>query len=228
MGRTIAAVREQACDDLCVHVLGGAEGYRETLLEVASHLARRPDPSLGLAMTRSSKLGRRLSWIDRTRGASRCVSRVPVRMALIISAAAAVGLLGALEFARSAVRASEEPARPNPLGIQVVVRAKDVGRPLAGASVRVANDWKETLLRTNAEGKAYIDLSQRKFRMSPLGMDVWADGYVQQRFSYPTDGPRRVETPGTVEVELLPGEETLGGTVVDEQGRPIAGVKVVV
>ena len=37
---------------------------------------------------------------------------------------------------------------------------------------------------------------------------------------------RASKIPAQFEVALFPGEETLGGEVVDEQGRPIAGVKV--
>ena len=41
-GRIIGTVREQACDDLCVHETGGAVVYRAALLEVASRLIGRP------------------------------------------------------------------------------------------------------------------------------------------------------------------------------------------
>ena len=58
-GRWLAAAREGACDDLCVHALGGPATYRAALLDVADGLARRPGPALGLAMARTSRLGRR-------------------------------------------------------------------------------------------------------------------------------------------------------------------------
>ena len=51
-GPYIGAVREQACDDLCVHALGGPSTYRRSLLEVASRVVRRPGPAIGLAMAR--------------------------------------------------------------------------------------------------------------------------------------------------------------------------------
>ena len=61
-----------------------------------------------------------------------------------------------------------------------------------------------------------------------LSFDVWADGYVQQRFFFAQNDARYPKIPDHFTVELLPGEETLGGKVTDEQGRPIAGVKVIV
>src|SRR5262249_38690377 len=81
LGRIIGAVREQACDDLCIHFPGGATVYRASLIEVASGLVRRPDSAMGLAMARTTKLGRRLAWIDRSGGASRRLLRWPARLA---------------------------------------------------------------------------------------------------------------------------------------------------
>ncbi len=49
---------------------------------------------------------------------------------------------------------------------------------------------------------------------------------MQQRHFFAQHDARYPKIPGQVTIDLLPGEETLGGTVTDEQGRPIAGVKV--
>ena len=57
-------------------------------------------------------------------------------------------------------------------------------------------------------------------------LDVWAEGYVQQRHFFAQHDARYPKIPGLVTINLLPGEETLGGTVTDEQGRPIGGVRV--
>ena len=84
----VEAVREQACDDMCVHVLGGSKSYRASLVEVASGVVRRPEPALGLAMAGPTRLGRRLQWIDRTRGTSRCVLQWPARFGLLTAARA--------------------------------------------------------------------------------------------------------------------------------------------
>ena len=44
--RMIAGVREQACDDLCVRMVGGADDYRTALVAVASRLVRGPIASI--------------------------------------------------------------------------------------------------------------------------------------------------------------------------------------
>ena len=57
---------------------------------------------------------------------------------------------------------------------------------------------------------------------------MWAEGYVQQRYFFAQNDARYPKIPARFTVGLLPGEETLGGTVVDEQKRPIAGATVVI
>jgi RND family efflux transporter MFP subunit len=109
IGRLIAGVREQACDDLCVAWLGGATTYCATLLEVTAGLFRRPWESLGLAMTRSTKLGRRLASLAQSPGAPRCLLRAPARGAIIVAVLAAFGLLGAVTLVRP--RADEPAAK---------------------------------------------------------------------------------------------------------------------
>jgi beta-lactamase regulating signal transducer with metallopeptidase domain/thiol-disulfide isomerase/thioredoxin/protocatechuate 3,4-dioxygenase beta subunit len=241
VGWFISAVREQACDDLCVHVLGGAAGYRASLVEVASGLVRRPEPALGLAMARATRLGRRLAWIDRSRGAPRCLLRWPARVAVAASVMALAGVLGAVELGRAPARAAEGPKEPAakpgespktqpaspPPAIEVVVRAKDTGKPLEGATVRPLLDLVTSERKTDRDGLVRIDLSGRRFQDN-LNFDVWADGYVQQRHFFAQNDARYRKTPARFTVELLPGEETLGGRVTDEAGRPIAGVKVAV
>ena len=157
LGRIVGSVREQACDDLCVHVLGGSAAYRASLIEVASGLLSRPDPSMGLAFARATNLGRRLAWIDQSPGASRCILSMPARLAIgaiIVAFAAAVG---SIELDRSPARADQAPIEhaaaaveqtkpsdvrtnelqtPEPAAIEIVVQAKDSGKPLAGATVR--------------------------------------------------------------------------------------------
>jgi len=243
IGRTIGAVREQACDDLCVHVLGSSDDYRASLVEVASALVRRPGPSLGLAMARATTtaLGRRLAWIDRSRGSSRCLLRWPARLALALAILGIASLLSSIELAHAkadpdkpladngpeAPKPSEKPrvASESPDSVEITVLAKDTGKPLKEASVRASIDFQHRLLNTNQNGKVSINLARRMFR-DTLSFDVWAEGYVQQRFFFAQDNPKHPQIPTRFTVELLPGEETLGGKVVNEKNQPISGVTV--
>ncbi|MHC5543019.1 carboxypeptidase-like regulatory domain-containing protein, partial [Singulisphaera rosea] len=144
-------------------------------------------------------------------------------------------MLGTLEPSRS--RAVDEPQAPvkkaegaapekKPLdAIEIIVRAKETGRPIANASVRPLIDQVETTRKVDAEGRIRIDLSQRRFDDS-FNVDVWAEGYVQQRHYFFENDSRYPRLPGQFVVELNPGEQTLGGKVTDEQGRPVGGVTV--
>ncbi|APW62013.1 carboxypeptidase regulatory-like domain-containing protein [Paludisphaera borealis] len=234
LGRVVGAVREQACDDLCIHVLGAASTYRASLLEVASGLVRRPDPALGLAMARSTNLGKRLAWIDRSRGASRCVMPAPTRLALAGAVLAVAGTIGSIELSRATAAEEPKPVAPKPAeavpaaqppAIEIVVTAKDTGKPLAGVTVRSLIDFTHIEQKTDREGRVVVDLSRRLFQ-DTFGFDVWVDGYIQQRFFFAQNDARNPRIPSRFVVELLPAEETLGGAVTDEAGHPIAGVKV--
>jgi hypothetical protein len=77
----------------------------------------------------------------------------------------------------------------------------------------------------DADGHVRVALGDAPFD-GTLSLDVWADGYVQQRHWFFQVDPRRPPIPETVRIELLPGEETLGGRVVNEDGDPVAGAKV--
>jgi beta-lactamase regulating signal transducer with metallopeptidase domain/thiol-disulfide isomerase/thioredoxin len=114
LGRVVSQVREQACDDLCVHGLGGAPAYRASLVEVASGLVCRPDPALGMAMARAMNLSRRLAWIDQSQGTPNCLLRRPARLSLASSVVALAGLLGAVDPARSMAEPAHNQDSPRP------------------------------------------------------------------------------------------------------------------
>ena len=240
LARIIGAVREQACDDLCVHMLGGPNSYHDSLVEVAAGLLIRPEPSLGMAMARPTALGQRIEWIHRTRGAADCLLRWPVRLAIASTIISMAGMIGSVELARASAKpvemaqASKESAKSDPkLGlnsktpeaIEITVLAKDTGKPLKDARIEAYIDRKMEHLRTDASGKARIDLNRRMF-LDMISMDLWADGYVQQRRAFSEKGQEKQPIPAALTIELLPGEETLGGRVVNEKGQPIAGAKV--
>jgi beta-lactamase regulating signal transducer with metallopeptidase domain/protocatechuate 3,4-dioxygenase beta subunit len=233
-GRLIGALREQACDDLCVHALGGAAAYRASLLEVAAGLVRRPELSLGLAFARATNLARRLAWIDVSPGKPRCILSRKARIGMAFLVLVVTGFIGSIEAERRAVFAEQVKAADEPKGetqpkpppeFELVVLAKDTRKPLAGATVNFLTDLSRVIRKTGSDGVVRLDLTHRMFHDS-LGFDVWAEGYVQQRYFFAQNDARYPKIPPRFSVELLPGEQTLGGKVTDEAGRPIAGVTV--
>ncbi len=113
LGRAIARVRERVCDDLCVYEMGGPAAYRDALLAVARGIVRRPSPTLGLAMARASKLGRRLAHIERSDGDRRVFAGWPATLVIGTLAIAAVGVIGAAQLVRAQPRenTSDDPPR---------------------------------------------------------------------------------------------------------------------
>ena len=105
LSRSISVDRERACDALCIHELGGPPAYRAALLSVASGLIRRPSTSIGIAMARTPRLARRLSWIDRHPGDPRCVLGLRGRISLALTTLLVVGLIGIGELTRAEARA---------------------------------------------------------------------------------------------------------------------------
>jgi protocatechuate 3,4-dioxygenase beta subunit len=238
-GRLVTVERERACDDFCIHGLGDRERYRATLLELAGAITRRPGPSLGMAMAASgaTRLGRRLDWIDTSAGSSRCQPALALRVAL-----AALGLvvgagLGALEPARAEtseplLQDAGAPAtkavapKPDPTVCEVTVVDRETNRPLEGATIRSAIDMRTIEVRTDANGRAKVVLAGRVFGKGTLNLDVWDEAHVQQRHFFSNFNPKEPPLPDRVTIALIPGNTTYGGTVKDEERRPIAGVKV--
>ncbi|MFI5457976.1 MAG: carboxypeptidase regulatory-like domain-containing protein [Isosphaerales bacterium] len=236
LGRAIVEVRERACDELCVHEMGGPSAYRETLLAVASGMVRRPGPALGLAMARPSKLGRRLAQIERSNGDDRCLPRWPARLAIATMAITVASVIGAIQLVRTEARATtldDPPKAPKaadpapPAGnagrvfhLQVV--AADTGEPVPDADVRVWMSLRDDWRKTDAQGRLDIthstDPSDRDF-----SIDVWGKGRAMQRRAWGRDPNKPIPEGDTI--KLQPGE-TLGGFVQDEVGRPIAGATI--
>ncbi len=152
------------------------------------------------------------------------------RLAMTVAATIAAGMFGAIQWTAAAAMEADEPpkvteAHASPLTIDVTVRAKDTGKPIEGATVRPTIGMRHSLRKTDRQGRARIILFQHKSREA-LNIDVWAEGYVQQRHFFSQNDVRYLRIPDRVAIELLSGEQTLGGTVNDERGHPIKGVKV--
>ncbi len=234
LARSASEARERACDAFSIHEMGGATRYRATLLAIASELVRRPQQSLGLAMARSPGLARRLAAIDRSRGSSRCLPGWTVRFAIAI-----VGLALAMVVSVARLTRSEAPpavdkaeaaqaetkgkavsAPVKVLHLQVV--SAESGKPVPNANVRVWIDMRDEWRITDERGRLDIRHSTGPGDKN-VGVDVWGDGFAMQRHNWGYKPGEPV--PGEATVKLIAGE-SLGGTVQDEQGRPIAGATV--
>lgn len=123
-GKTIARLREEACDRVCLFWLGDAAAYRETLVELAAGLVRRPVASLGMAITRSTRLERRLAQLDRGAALPRCLVNWPVRAGLACLILFCAGGLAALHLERSSAAIADEPSANKPAADRPADRTK--------------------------------------------------------------------------------------------------------
>ena len=94
--RDLADLRECACDDWAVHVLGDLDGYATTLMEVTARTDRRLSHALGLDMARTSRVLHRVNrmvnmQVDKIPEMGRVVSGAMLCVVLM-----AAGLLGSL------------------------------------------------------------------------------------------------------------------------------------
>jgi RNA polymerase sigma factor (sigma-70 family) len=117
---------------------------------------------------------------------------------------------------------ADEPDKP----CEVTVLAKDTGKPIAGATLRYLIDMRHVESVSDKNGRAVIPLDRQTFSRGRLSLDVWADGYVQQRHQFANSDKRQLPVPERLTVTLLPATETFGGIVTNEAGQPVAGATV--
>jgi beta-lactamase regulating signal transducer with metallopeptidase domain len=226
LGRASAALRETACDDLCVHEMGGPSVYREALLALAADKGRWPNPALGLAMAHPSKLGRRLARIEQSNGHQLCVPSRPVRLTIASLVITLAGLIGSIHLVRAQARAATLEAPPalveagRVFHLQVV--AADTGMPVPDADVRVWISFRDEWRKTDANGRLDIDHSTGPSDQN-FGVDVWGKGRAMQRHNWGLDPNKPIPEGETIRLQ---SGESLGGLVKDEAGRPIAAATI--
>ena len=220
LGRASATLRERACDDLCVHEMGGPSVYREALLAVAADKVRRPSPALGLAMAHPSKLGRRLARIEQSSGHESCVPCRPVGLTIASLAITLAGLIGSIHLVRAQARAASLEAG-RVFHLQVV--AADTGEPVPDADVRVWISFRDEWRKTDANGRLDITHSTGPSDQN-FSVDVWGKGRAMGSTAVRGVDPNKPIPEG--ETIRLQSGESLGGLVTDEAGRPIAGATI--
>jgi beta-lactamase regulating signal transducer with metallopeptidase domain len=161
--RRIAFIRERACDDFAVRMVGDFRVYGETLLDIAAGITRRHSLGLGLTIVRSSNLERRLTAIVDSDGSNRCVAAPAARRLVTAGILVCAVGLASIGFSRAAAdgahassgsSTSGSPATPRPELIAVtwqqVPQADDkrIEQPV----------WRPDGKRlTNAEANALLD-----------------------------------------------------------------------
>jgi beta-lactamase regulating signal transducer with metallopeptidase domain/uncharacterized GH25 family protein len=234
------AACELVCDAVSASFVGDVTDYCRTLARVAVD-ARGPLPTLGIAMARTSAISHRLSALRER------VFHMPLRRrnvtALCLTALLAVVALGALQFALAASPSAEtvavadqETATPSPNESKAAksadsksktqllrVRVVDgSGKPLGGTKLKVAYLGNKADYISDAQGEATVVVPAPNAKF--LSIIAYPDGYPPMRKWWRNDTGN----------ELIPAEftfayergRTIGGTVRDEQGKPIQGVKV--
>ena len=241
LARAVAESRELACDAFCVSQMGGPAPYRAALLAMAEGLTR-PSPALGLAMATRPRLARRVAKLDHGHREAGCLPRRSTRVAVAALGLALAAALGPARITRGEPRpgptpvpapilearvpekAIEPPRAPGEGRVfRLRVVAADTGKPVARATVRVwlklgGNEWRQT----DDEGRLDITHNTGPDDRS-LAIDAWGDGFAMQRHSWGDDSNTPI--PDEATLKLGPGE-SLGGSVQDEEGRPVAGAYV--
>ncbi|NQT15115.1 MAG: carboxypeptidase regulatory-like domain-containing protein, partial [Planctomycetes bacterium] len=253
----IGSAHRAACDAVCDAVsasyLGDVAGYCQTLARVALEGAASA-PAVGLAMARSCDVRRRITLLQRRVFAAALGRRSAVAFASVglLSFALLAGLRLALAESapqeapdQAAVASTPEAPRPAPKhqeppptvsgesikpGFRPMrIRVLDPeGKPIADAGVTVRGMTHipsgPARYRTNAEGIATIEFQEHK----DLSLQVlaWADRRVTVGAHWRASAVEKT-IPAKYTLTLEPGT-TFGGTIRDEQGRPVAGAEVTV
>ena len=175
------------------------------------------------------------------RGVLAAMTATKIKAAALVAGLACALLLGSLPITlkRSAhAKPSPIPQKPIPQSepakpaqkaassraAEITVLDAETGKPIAGAIVDTSTDLQHHMYTTDERGVARIDLSRQKAWR--FGADVWADGYVQQRTADADEKTQQGQATQRYEFRLHKGDQTLGGSVRDARGQPIAGVDV--
>ncbi|MGO9108872.1 MAG: carboxypeptidase regulatory-like domain-containing protein, partial [Thermoguttaceae bacterium] len=246
--RRMRVERELACDDAVLRSGSQPGQYATVLLDVAAAIRRRPHTSAAaIAMTCRHPIQRRIRAILQPG-----LNRLPVsprmgRLLLVAALLLVVLAAGLHPFAPPQVKADpakstvgthlaprdavSEVKREKPgvrsLRIRVVDQA---GKPIAGAKVGLGGVIRESQVRFHLEavktdGKGVATIEFPRQAASYLIASVTADKYVNAGAQWENNEKDGVRVPGEFTFTLEPGT-TLGGTVRDEQGRPIGGAEV--
>jgi protocatechuate 3,4-dioxygenase beta subunit len=217
VSRQIRTEREHCCDDVAVTVTGDRAAYVRALAAVAemSGGARR----LALAATGGALLGRvrRLLGLPEAE-AARGQRWLAGALALALCVLAAAGVA---TRAQDKAPAAKDLDAPKVYSMDIEVVDKELGEPLPNVPLKVRVGNLPQAYTTDVRGHALVDYAaDAKY----LSVTVDVPRYVPRR-QFWTNSKQSVPIPGSFKLELERGT-TIGGTVTDAAGRPVANAKV--
>ena len=109
-GRMVCQVREDVCDSVCVHWMGDVRTYCAILVDVAAGLVKSSEVALGMAMSSSSRLGRRLARVEQTSGTDRGLIGRPAHAMIALLVIVGTCLLGTVQIVSRVWGAEQSPA----------------------------------------------------------------------------------------------------------------------
>jgi len=237
-----AAACDAVCDAVAADFLGDVRTYARTLARMAL-VNVAPPPAPGLAMARSSNVGRRVDALNRK------VFRSSLPRRLAVPAVCAGGvlffLIGGLAvtdampqtsskssaLAQAAAESSDSAATPAADGrLEIRAVAAASGKAIEGATVewrlRINQGrYKKTTSSTGADGKAVLEWP-RGATVNGLELAARKPGFVPYTIRW-DDRAHPLRPPAAKVLRLVSGV-SIGGVVKDEAGQPVAGAKITV
>jgi beta-lactamase regulating signal transducer with metallopeptidase domain len=217
------ADRELACDALAISCAGEQEAktYGLTIIKLLESFSR-PAASPGLVgiMENKSQMARRIRLI----AGFRRHGRWSWLAAALMAALAVTGLTDAVRSTRA-----ESPKAPAAKPLRLTVLDAQTGEPIPNASViagynrGISFSAPPPLIRTDASGVAVVP--GERFLIA-MGVGVFDSDHAPQGIEwFWHSGNARPENPTEYTLKLERGE-TIGGTLRDEAGQPLANVRV--
>lgn len=246
LGRVDRQLREQACDDVCVHWMGNGTCYRDALLSVAGRIARRPRLTIGLAMAARSSLSRRVAHILRSPGREQCVAGRSARLSVAAWLLLAAPVTALVQFVPRTSAAQEADARPADTQTgpnQAMTRSDREERSAPTTQLIVTDADGEPVARGEADVSGYTTIGEyfeaklaiergavtvpiRSTRVDSITIVVGAPGCLThyRKFVRRPDESAYV-VPPEYTFALQRGQR-IGGRLVNEQGEPVGGAEV--
>ncbi len=183
--RVVRQVREDACDAVCVHWMGDVRAYCGILVDVAAGLTRHSEVVLGMAMTRSSRLSRRLARIENSRGSTRGLLGRRARLGIAVLFAGIVAILGAVRLVRQASATEQDPV-PKSNGAHGDAGDRPLeDKPAAGSAATVVDETPGDTKRANPPfGK------KRRYTKGAPKANFWIDPETKNEYFVTVPGSK--------------------------------------